>query len=333
MNRYHQVFLDEDEDGELREYNDSNIFAVSIVPLRLYEETNNMQQVIWNNDYPSSVCLCRPKSLIFRKESALLTNQIVERMNAEIRELKPTKIGDLSVITKLCFTMVDTKVINDVLNAHSQCCYICRRSGKKLNLALEKMDSEDPQMYRFGISPLHAYIRTMEMTLKIAYRLSMQKPTWRVSTKNIEVKQREENIRSALKEQLGLRISEPRPGGGNSNSGNVARRFFQENDEVAKITGLDKNLLERFHVILTLINSKAEINVQEYRVYAEETRKMYNNLYNWYALSPTVHKLLVHGAAIIQHSLLPVGMFSEEAGESRNKSIRKFRESHARKFS
>lgn len=67
-------------------------------------------------------------------------------------------------------------------------------------------------------------------------------------------------------------------------------------------------------------------------MYAEETRVLYNKLYGWYALSPTVHKLLVHGAAIIKHSLLPIGMFSEEAGESRNKSIRKFRESHSRKF-
>lgn len=325
--------LDEDEDGELHEYNDANIFAVSVVPLRLSEETKSIhQKTVWNNDNPSSIGLCRPKSLVFEKESSLLTNRVVSKMYAEIEELKPTKIGAVSVRTKMCFTMVDTKVINDLSNTHSQLCYICKRSGKKLNLAIESVDSDDPGIYKFGISPLHAYIRSMELMLKISYRLSMSKPTWKVSKKNTEVKQREENIRSALKEQLGLRISEPRPGGGNSNSGNVARRFFQERDEVSKITGLDGNLLERFFVILSLINSRAEIDVAAYKNYAEETRLMYDNLYGWYALSPTVHKLLVHGAAIIQHSLLPIGMFSEEAGESRNKSIRKFREGHARKF-
>jgi len=45
----------------------------------------------------------------------------------------------------------------------------------------------------------------------------------------------------------------------------------------------------------------------------------------------TVHKLLIHGAQIIASSLLPIGQMSEDAQESCNKYIKKFREDFSRK--
>lgn len=330
--RYKQTFFDEDE-GELKEYIDSNIFVISFVPLRLTVEREEKREIIWNNDHPSSVSLCRPKKLIFKKENAELTKREVSKVDAEISELVPTDIGNISVFSKTIFCMNDTKVVNDLTGTNSQACYICLRSGKALNYAIDRdKNVDDPEKYKFGISPLHAYIRTMELLLKVCYRLTMDKPSWRVSKTNNTVKQREIIIRTALREQLGLRISEPLPGGGNSNDGNCARRFFKAYKVVAQITGLNEEVLERFYTILTLINSKVEISVPDYELYAEETRTLFVRHYGWYALSPTVHKLLVHGAAIIKHTLLPIGMCSEEAQESRNKSIRNYREFHSRKF-
>lgn len=105
--------------------------------------------------------------------------------------------------------MVDTKVINDLTKTHSQKCFICLRSGKMLNAAMDEIDCDDPEKYKYGGSPLHAYMRSMEMLLKIAYRLAMKKPTWKVSKTNMEVKERETVIHDSLKERLELRISEP----------------------------------------------------------------------------------------------------------------------------
>ena len=161
----------------------------------------------------------------------------------------------------------------------------------------------------------------------------MTNPTWRVSKLNKTVKEREREIKIAFWEQLGLRIGEPLPSGGNSNDGNTARKFFKEWKEIADRTGLDKTLLEGFHVILSVINSRNEINVDEFQSYTEKIRPLYVSLYGWYPLSPTAHKLLVHGATIIRHAILPIGMLSEEPQETRNKTIRNFREHHARKFS
>lgn len=46
----------------------------------------------------------------------------------------------------------------------------------------------------------------------------------------------------------------------------------------------------------------------------------------------TVHKVLVHGASVIKHAILPIDQLAEDAQESRHKEIRKYRESNGRKY-
>lgn len=293
--------------------------------------------MIWNNELPSSVSLCRPVKLIFDKENTKLTRAEVAEMEAKIDELIPTEVNvkglNVEISSTLVLSMVDTKVVNDVAGTNSQQCYICLRSGKRLNDSLEDQQFNAPNLLKYVFSPLHAQIRSMELLLNVSYRLALPKPTWRVSKSNEVLKDRQVSIRQALKERLGLRLNEPLPGGGNSNDGNTARRFFNDVDAVAEITGLDRNLLFRFSVLLTVVNSNREINPDAFAKFAAETHRLYCKLYGWYVLSPTVHKLLLHGSEIIRHAALPLGMLSEEAQETRNKSIRKFREQHARKFS
>lgn len=50
-------------------------------------------------------------------------------------------------------------------------------------------------------------------------------------------------------------------------------------------------------------------------------------------MPPTIHKVLLHGGKIMQHFLLPIGQYSEEAAEARNKDFKRFREFHTRKYS
>jgi hypothetical protein len=45
----------------------------------------------------------------------------------------------------------------------------------------------------------------------------------------------------------------------------------------------------------------------------------------------SVHKILLHGSEIISAALLPIGQLSEEAQKARNKDLKKFPESLARK--
>ena len=47
----------------------------------------------------------------------------------------------------------------------------------------------------------------------------------------------------------------------------------------------------------------------------------------------SVHKLLIHGAEIVQYALLPIGQLSEEAQETRHKDFKRIRCENTRKYS
>lgn len=135
--RYKQqtVHKDDTEEGAIVEYSDSHIFALSLVPLRLtiHKTSSGYKEIIWNNNLPSSISLCRPIKLIFHKETGDLTRSEVEEVENQIKALKPTECqtGDSTVFVKvdMIFCMVDTKVVNDVTKTSSQACYICGVSG------------------------------------------------------------------------------------------------------------------------------------------------------------------------------------------------------------
>lgn len=60
---------------------------------------------------------------------------------------------------------------------------------------------------------------------------------------------------------------------------------------------------------------------------------LYIQIYEWYYMLASVHKILVHGKDIIDNfGLIPLGKLSEEAAESRNKDFRRYREHHSRKY-
>lgn len=101
----------------------------------------------------------------------------------------------------------------------------------------------------------------------------------------------------------------------------------------AKTTGLNENLIKRFRVILIALNSSEQIDVKKFELYATETANLYKSLYNWYYMPASVHKVLFHGANIIEYFDLPIGNFSEEAQEKRNKDFRNIRENNSRKNS
>jgi hypothetical protein len=75
------------------------------------------------------------------------------------------------------------------------------------------------------------------------------------------------------------------------------------------------------------------VNTTAFDSYAKETAKLFVSLYAWYYMPASVHKVLIHGSDIVSAALLPIGQLSEEAQETRNKDIKKFREHYTRKLS
>lgn len=149
-----------------------------------------------------------------------------------------------------------------------------------------------------------------------------------------KVAARKKKIGQEFREKMGLLIERPKPGGsGNCNDGNTARRFFRDPELTASITGINKELLLRFSTILRAISTSYPINIENFNKYALDTTKLYTHLYSWYYMPVSVHKILIHGGQVIESTILPIGMLSEEAQEARHKHVKRFRESHVRKFS
>lgn len=99
----------------------------------------------------------------------------------------------------------------------------------------------------------------------------------------------------------------PKQGAGNSNTGNIVRRFFANEELSARITGVNLNLIKSFHVILQVIACGRRINVEKFHEFCKPTAELYVDLYPWYYMPVTVHKVLIHGSKMIEKAILPIG--------------------------
>ncbi|KAK9688610.1 hypothetical protein QE152_g35188 [Popillia japonica] len=329
--QYKQKF---DSDGK----SDANLFLSSFVPLRIVCGKNN-KKVIWHNPTPSSPRFCRPIRFQFVKESTDVTKEEIRYIRESVNALKPTEINlnQIKFSFKHSFemTMVDGKVCNAATGTKSTSqCYICGATQKDFNNITDKEETSNLTGVTFGLSVLHARIRLFESVLHLAYKLPLKKYRKR---KTHEEKQLEEKTKKHIQERFrietGLLVDMPKTNFGNTNDGNTSRRFFENPHLAADITGINYELIYRLKVILETISSGHKIDSQKYDCYAKETAKLYVSLYGWHPMTPTMHKILTHGATIIENALLPIGQLSEEAAEARNKHFRVYRENFARKFS
>ena len=124
--------------------------------------------------------------------------------------------------------------------------------------------------------------------------------------------------------EVGLIVDVPQHGSGTSNNGNTARKFFQDPELTSSITRVDKVLIEKFGIILQAMTSGKRIDFIKFEEYCEETAKLYVSLYEWFKMPVAVHKVLIHGAKVIENASLPIGQLTEEAQEVNNKIFKSF---------
>lgn len=342
---------------KLSEENDSDesILFLALVPLQIVsiDLASKKSVIFWKNPRPSSPRFCRPINIKYARETSDMVEKEVGFVQKQIDELKPYEAvihgNDVVVNYNLSLTMIDGKVCNALTKTTSaQRCFLCGATSKQFNNIDSILDIPiSEENYRFGISSLHAWIRCFECLLHISYKLDCQ--TWQVRKQNekskvkdaekeeikkenkAKVDARKGRIQKEFKSKLFLFVDMPKQGFGSTNDGNTARRFFENYKVSAKITGLDKNLIYRFHIILQTITCGFAIDIDKFKEYTLDTARDYVKLYNWYYMPTSVHKLLIHGPEIVRSALLPIGQMSEEAQESCNKYFRKYRENFARK--
>lgn len=332
--QYKQKFLDPNT-------TDEHLFVTSYVPLQLIckSTTSDPDVIVWKNPRPSSTRYCRVVRFQFAKETQDLTLQEESYFNNKIANLQSTifKYEDREVRVQhsLQLTMIDGKVCCALVEKSSSRCYICNATPKEMNnieLCLSK--PVDINSFRFGLSPLHSWIRFFEYFIHLSYKLDFKKWQARSEEEKALLADKKSRIQKDFREKLGLIVDKPRSGGsGTSNDGNSARKFFTHPDISAEITGLNKDLIYRCCVLLQALGSGYKINSEKFKIYALETAYELVQQYPWYYLPASVHKILLHGSKVIDHALLSIGELSEEAAESSNKNLKLFRRDNTRKTS
>ncbi|KAF0300872.1 hypothetical protein FJT64_000360 [Amphibalanus amphitrite] len=186
----------------------------------------------------------------------------------------------------------------------------------------------------YGISSLHCWIRVFEAILRISYRLPFKKWTARTPEQKKVKEVTTAQVQRRVFTTMSLGVDQPCPGGsGNSNDGNTARTAFQQPELFSAATGVDVELIRRLHVILQAVRCCLPLCGEKLSAFCSETAELYVRLYSWYPMTPTLHRLLMHSAALVEHCLLPIGMMSEEASEARHRDVRLYRLQRARRDS
>lgn len=225
----------------------------------------------------------------------------------------------------LQLTMIDGKTCNVITNQRSSgSCNMCGAlpsDMNRLNKIAEKPINEE--FLKFGLSTLHCKMRFMECLLNISYNEAFKKNSCRGFKE--QKSQAKKRVQTELKKHLGILVDVVKQGFGTTNTGNTARRFFNEPNKVAQILRIDRRLVKRFAVMSQVLSCDREIDVNAFKNYGLETAKLFIELYEWKFMPPTVHKVMIHGWRIIERFKGFIGKYSEEAQEATNKVFREAR--------
>lgn len=198
----------------------------------------------WQNRVPGSTRFCRPVKFIFTKETTECIISETDQVKQQIENLSPTtvEVDGRGILVKHHFALTETK--------STQACFICKATPKHFEgkLPLPPPIVDRYTIHSFGLSTLHAWIRTFEFLLQLSYKLDIHKKRVTDGADKDAKRLKKAKVQREFKEQLGLNIDKPKQGLGNTNDGNTARRFFENSGVTSSITGIDENILVRFRV-------------------------------------------------------------------------------------
>ena len=135
--------------------------------------------------------------------------------------------------------------------------------------------SDENQLVSLSTDQALARIRFMECILHISYRLDFKVGQARGTENREKVAEKKKMIQEKFRNELGLLVDIPKQQAGNTNDGNTAHKFFKDEEITAEITGVNRELIERFGLILQCLNCGFEINLDAFENFVEATRNLY----------------------------------------------------------
>lgn len=332
------TFNQKNESGHVP--NGRTLLTSQLVPLQISLK-DQPDILVYKNQSPNSASSCRPIRLAYEDETKENIRKEASRLRKEVENLQTFELSESPKITiqyRGFFTLVDGKVLLELTDCpSSSSCPVCHQTYKEISKPEGQFLPKEGSL-NYGASILHFGIRSFECLCHIAYRQDVKKTRVRLTPQELETsKEREREVKAQFLSRLGLVVDQRRDGGaGNTTTGNVARKAFQNAEITAEICGVPPELVKNLGTIWGALSCGFDLDPEKFASICQETEKIYFDEevgVGWYCMPPTLHKILKHGADIIRACPIPIGLTNEEASEANNKFLRRFRLHHSRKTS
>ncbi|XP_047142117.1 uncharacterized protein LOC124816560 [Hydra vulgaris] len=322
---------------------DRSVYSIVFVLL----EIRSGEKIIWKNLIPNSPDATRHLLFCFAKETASFIQEKFEHLKNEIFLLKNIefKLGESTFVVKsslstIYTTMNDEKTLNAAVSnmlkkrISSQSCHVCLANSKEFNLKTiwKKNINLNKHVLKLGICSLHLWMRCMEWIFNTACKLPAVKQGRNIpSQKSKEFIENKKKFQHLFKIQLNIRVSFVRKGCGTTNTGNVARKFFNNPIVTGRILNLDIRMIKLFRDLLIDINRTT--TRPDIKVFKQKSEHLFALITNdkflkTIPMSQSVHRVIV--SSFIRYFNYPIGSLSENAIEARNKENKTARIGHAR---
>lgn len=324
-----------DRDGDHSEV--KSLLLTQMVPLEMSALVEDEEVLLWKCSRPNNPHACRPLRLSFEAENKDTINLENDRLSTEISNLECFLVSEnprIEVSYKGLETLVDGKVVSALTNKNLTKCVVCDASRSEMASGQGPFNPVSVERLSFGISPLHFSLRAFETILHIGYKQDVRsfqvKKADAISKHLVEI--RTQQVKDSFLTELGLKVDRP-TSGGTTNTGNLVRKAFTNSEITARICGVSTVLVSNLDTIRRAFSSGCPIDPEELQKICQATLIQYNLDAGWYSLSPTLHRVLVHGKEIVQATPLPIGITSEEGSEANTKFARQYLKHHTRKTS
>jgi hypothetical protein len=190
----------------------------------------------------------------------------------------------------------------------------------------------------YGIT--HQKLRSLDHMEKLLYHLvSGQTHTWSETEFRVKdaLKIAKKVTIKHIRKKLGFLIDTPTSGGGNTDTGGIAERFFsrESREDICVLINKESDrdafskLLGMYEMVLSVCQnvdaSKIAIPT-EVRVLCQELMIFEKTSFPWAYISPSVHSMCGHNPELFEITGgAPIAIYSEQGSEAWNKHIRAFK--------
>ena len=333
-----------DGSGDQKKYkqvgaNCDNVLASQMCPLRLVDADTN--EVIFENPLANVPNSHRPIRISYEPETRESVEMEYERIKEEIERLLPYSPIDGVTINWIGLpTLCDGKVLTFILDekAYSSC-PLCGGKEKAISTKgqqfklKKKVKNKTVNVLRHGLAPTHTWIRSITFILNLgAYSLIKKPKVQNDNDKNKRAK-RQNEIAKKIWDKLRITVFGKGPHGGGCLDGNTARILYENAEFLSEVTTVPLDLILALRKLCRGAASSRPIDPQKFQRAANDFKRLYFEKYMghdrrtaWYFLPSTIHKIIEHGAQIIEELPVPPGLAGEEGSEGQNKYFRSIRQ-------